>query len=117
MADETNPEIYNINYGTLIFRQVDRILSLVTKEFASEENKLFTLKLAVIFLRQSIPSELLDDTFHKEENNIDLSKKNNKNFGDQLSAVEELYYLCINQLAKKGYLYKKTSEGDYFEEA
>ena len=37
MAEEITPEIKDISYGTLLFRHIDRILSLSNKDFTDEQ--------------------------------------------------------------------------------
>jgi len=108
MAEEITAEIKDISYGSLLFRHIDRILSLANQSFNNDQSKLFTFKWSVKLLRTSIP----DDVFGKKDKkpkeiNDDLDYK------QQFEQTQALFGECINLLANKGYLYRKVTDGEY----
>lgn len=114
--NEARPEIREISYGSLVFRQIDRIMSLSTKDFVNDQSKLFTFKWSVKLLRSSIPNEIIDKDFLKKEQNINWTRIDPKDYVGQFDEVQKLFSLCIDHLAIKGYLYKKAADGEYEDE-
>jgi len=110
MAQEINPEIKEISYGSLLFRHIDRILSLSNRDFADDEQKLFTFRWSVRLLRSSMPKDILTSKFENDEKQLTWTGKTYK---DKFEEVEKLFSLCVNLLADKGYLYRKVSDGEY----
>lgn len=115
MEDEIRPEIRELSFGSLLFRQIDRIMSLSTKDYEgkfADENKLFNFRWSVKLLRSLIPDDIIDDNFKKKEKDI-THYNNNDEYKDRFEEVEKIFSLCINHLAEKGYLYKKVTDGEY----
>jgi len=119
MQNQTNQaDIKDLNFSELLFRQIDRIMSLSQKTYASNEDKLFDYLWSVKLLRSLIPEELRiqDEEFSKKEAIFNTTRKEllaNKqtHYSDHFDNVETLFELCIDLLAKKGLLYRRTSNG------
>ena len=108
MVEEIQAEIKDISYGSLLFRHIDRILSLANKDFADDNSKLFTFKWSVKLLRTAIPKDVFG-----EDEKISTEINDNKSYKEQFKDVQELFSECINLLANKGYLYRKVTDGEY----
>ena len=115
MAEDIQAEIKEISYGGLLFRHIDRILNLSNRDFVNDETKLFTFSWSVKLLRSSIPDEIITKQFLKEEQEIEY--KTRGSYKERFEAIQQLFTLCINLLASKGYLYRKVTDGDYDEVA
>ena len=109
--DEAKAEIREISYGSLVFRHIDRILSLSNKDFPDDKSKLFTFNWSVRLLRSSLPKDIVDKDFLDKEDKINIENKDN--YGEKFLEIEKLYALCINLLADKGYLYRQVVDGEY----
>jgi len=108
--EEVTAEIREISYGSLLFRHIDRILSLSNRDFTDDAQKLFTFTWSVKLLRSSMPDDILDDTFKDDEKKL---KWEGKTYKEKFEDVEKLFSLCVNHLAKRGYLYRKVADGEY----
>jgi len=101
---EITPDIRELNYGSILFRHIDRILSLSNKDYPNKETKLFTFAWAVRLLKSTISSEIAKDL-------PDIS--GDGTYADQFTSIEKAYSACVDLLSKKGYLYKKVTDGVY----
>ena len=130
MKPNNTAEIYNLSYGTPVFRMIDRILGLSNKEYNRNEDKLFDFSWSVRMLRALMTEDLISkrskdsgDKFHKAEKQIQekrdvilklKSKGDSKyNLQDDFDNIQELFNLCINKFQEEGYMYQKVDNGDY----
>jgi len=108
--EEVTAEIREISFGSLLFRHIDRILSLSNRDFTNDEQKLFTFTWSIKLLRSSMPDDILDKDFKKNEAKLEWVGKTYK---EKFEDVQDLFSLCVNHLAKRGYLYRKVADGEY----
>jgi len=111
---EARPEIQDISYGSALFRHIDRILSMSTRDTGNDDASsrawLNTFASAIRMLVATIPSEIRSDEFNKTINNNDDSSGT---FQERFEKLEIKFASCIDLLASKGYLYRKSAEGTY----
>ena len=81
---------------------------LSTRDYNSDENKLFMFTWSVKMFRATIPKEISGDLQTAEQLDSDsLSYK------EKFEKAQEIFSDCMNLLASKGYLYRKLADGEY----